>query len=69
MGGGGVLFEEALDAFVCLLGEQRPRAAPSAIIESRAPLPEKATDDRIHGGARAEEDAGDLARRATVGSE
>src|SRR5688572_11640815 len=68
MRGGRVLFDEALDALVRLIGEQQPRAAPSAIIESRAPLPEKAGDDRIHGGSRAEEDAGDLGRRATVGS-
>src|SRR5687768_16178474 len=69
MRGGRVLFDEVLDALVRLIGEQQPRAAPSAIIESRAPLPEKAGDDRIHGGSRAEEDAGDLGRRATVGSE
>ena len=38
MRGGRVFFEEALDALVRLLGEQRPRAALSAVVEGRVPL-------------------------------
>jgi len=70
MRGGRVFFEEALDALVrLLLGDQQPRAAPSAVVEGRSPLPEEAGCDRIHGGARAKENAGDLGGRESVGGE
>src|SRR5215210_7902245 len=70
MVGGRALFEQTLDTLVRLLPEQRFRASPSLLVEGRTPpLPEEAASDRIHGSTRAEEDAGDLGGRETVGGE
>jgi hypothetical protein len=66
---GRVLFDQMLDALVRLLPEQRSRAARPAVVEGRAPFPDEAGYDRIHGGARAEEYASDLGGRASVGGE
>jgi hypothetical protein len=49
--GGRILFEKLLEALVRLLPEQRSGAAPSDVVEGRAPLPEEAGRHRIHGGA------------------
>src|SRR5215210_5253204 len=70
MPGGRVLFEQALDAL--LIGrtfQQRFRASPYAVVEGPSPLPDEASDDRVDGGARAEEDPSDLGGRATIGDE
>jgi hypothetical protein len=48
---GRVLFEQFLDTLVGLLVEQRHGAAPLAVVEGRPPLPKKARDDRVDGGA------------------
>jgi hypothetical protein len=48
---GRVLFEQFLDSLVGLLVEQRHGTAPLAVVEGRPPLPEKARDDRVDGGA------------------
>src|SRR5215218_4654934 len=66
---GRVLFEQFLDMLVGLLAEQRHGAAPLAVVEGRPPFPEKASDDRVDGGARAEEDTGDLGGREPFGGE
>src|SRR5215216_2444441 len=66
---GRVLFEQFLDTLVGLLVEQRHGAAPLAVVEGRPPLPEEARDDRVDGGARAEEDTGDLGGREPFGGE
>ncbi|MBA2692792.1 MAG: hypothetical protein H0U65_09905, partial [Rubrobacter sp.] len=66
---GRVLFDQLLKSLVGLRSEQRPGAARLAVVEGGAPLPQEAGCDGVHGGARAEEDAGDLGGRATVRSE
>src|SRR3954452_11680047 len=65
MPGGRVLFEQALEALVRLLPEQRSRPAPSAVVEARLALPEEAGYDRVHGGARAEEGVGERPSEAS----
>ena len=64
--GGRILFEQLTETLVGLPGEQRLRASLAAVVEGGETLPEESGDDRIHGGARAEEDAGDLGGRAAV---
>src|SRR5215210_308013 len=67
--GGRLLFDQAPDVLVGRIFKQRFRASPPAVIEGRPLLPDEAANDRIHGGARAEEGAGDLGGGATISSE
>src|SRR5215208_5946704 len=64
-----ILFDQMLDALVRSFSEQRLRASPLPVIEGYPPFPSKATDERVDGGARTEEHAGDLGWRATLRSE
>jgi hypothetical protein len=69
MRSGRPLFHQTLDALVGRLLERRFRASPSAVEKGGSLLPGEAGRHRIDGGARAEEDAGDLGGRETVRSE
>src|SRR5215216_7542178 len=63
------MVEQLLEALTRLLPEQRPRTAPSVVVEGGAALPEEAGDNGVDGGARAEEDASDLGGREPVEGE
>src|SRR5215210_8340759 len=69
VGGGRIPLKQLLEALVGLLAEQRPRPARFAVVEGGGSFPEKAGDDRVDGGARAEENPGDLGGRESVGGE
>jgi hypothetical protein len=66
--GGQHLFREPLDQLLGRSLHQRRATKALAVIESLVSLPGKATDVPVDGDTRAEEGAGDLARRLIFGS-
>src|SRR5919107_4632008 len=67
--GGRILLDRMLEALVRSFSEQRLRASPLAVVEGHPSLTTKASYDRVEGGARTEEHAGDLGGRAILRSE
>src|SRR3982750_2580440 len=65
--GGQHLFREPLDQLLCRFLHHRRGPSAFAVIERLVPLPDEASDDRVDGGTRAEEGAGDLGSRVTFG--